>query len=244
MNKPRMILFDYGQTLANEQAFDGVKGTQAVLDHASENKYGCTAEQIQQTANEINKELGRFDRATRHLMQLEIPNQMFTAYLYESFGITLPLTHQEVDRLFWNAAAPAVPTEGIGEFLSFLTASGIRTGVISNISYSPDVVDERITGLLPQHSFEFIIATSAYIFRKPNRRIFDLALQKASLSPDEVWYIGDNYECDVVGARNAGMFPVWYRGASDLTHENREDVLTVPSWKELMELMRAEIPFI
>lgn len=31
MKKPKMILFDYGQTLVNEQAFDGVKGTEAVL---------------------------------------------------------------------------------------------------------------------------------------------------------------------------------------------------------------------
>ncbi len=27
-------------------------------------------------------------------------------------------------------------------------------------------------------------------FRKPNKRIFDLALEKAELQPDEVWYIG------------------------------------------------------
>lgn len=31
MKKPKMILFDYGQTLVNEQLFDGVKGTEAVL---------------------------------------------------------------------------------------------------------------------------------------------------------------------------------------------------------------------
>ena len=32
MTKPKMILFDYGQTLVNEAKFDGVKGTEAVLD--------------------------------------------------------------------------------------------------------------------------------------------------------------------------------------------------------------------
>ncbi|MDE7309455.1 MAG: HAD hydrolase-like protein [Lachnospiraceae bacterium] len=32
----------------------------------------------------------------------------------------------------------------------------------------------------------------------------------AQLKPEETWYIGDNYECDIVGARNAGLFPVWY----------------------------------
>ena len=31
MKLPEMILFDYGQTLVNEQKFDGIKGTEAVL---------------------------------------------------------------------------------------------------------------------------------------------------------------------------------------------------------------------
>lgn len=39
MKKPKMILFDYGQTLVNEQLFDGVKGTEAVLGYATKNKY-------------------------------------------------------------------------------------------------------------------------------------------------------------------------------------------------------------
>ena len=35
MNAPRMILFDYGQTLLCEQGFDGVAGTKAVLLYAT-----------------------------------------------------------------------------------------------------------------------------------------------------------------------------------------------------------------
>lgn len=84
MKKPKMILFDYGQTLVNEKPFDGVKGTEAVLKYATANKYNLSAEEIQREANAINKELGRFDPARRHLFQVEVPNHMFTKYLYES----------------------------------------------------------------------------------------------------------------------------------------------------------------
>lgn len=35
MEKPKMVLFDYGQTLVAEQKFDGVKGTEAVLQYAT-----------------------------------------------------------------------------------------------------------------------------------------------------------------------------------------------------------------
>ncbi len=237
MNLPQMILFDYGQTLANEMKFDGVKGTKAVMKYAAKNKYNRTAEEIQAAANSINKELGRFDPLKRHLFQVEVPNHTFTSYLYESLGIDIPLSNEEVDTIFWDAAAPAVPTEGIEQFLVFLKKQGIRTGVISNISYCKEAVNQRICSIVPNHEFEFILATSEYMFRKPNKRIFELALEKADLAPKDVWYIGDQYECDIVGARNAGIFPVWYTGAIDLPYNKKEDVLTVESWEALKDMM-------
>lgn len=238
MQKPKMILFDYGQTLVNEERFDGVKGTEAVLKYAVRNERGLTAEEIQAEANAINKELGRFDPARRHLLQAEVPTRMFTRYLYESLGIEIALKPEEIDRIFWDAAAPGKPTAGIELFLAFLRRQNIRSGVISNISYAGEVVEQRINNLIPDNDFSFIIATSEYMFRKPNPGIFRLALTKAHLSPEEVWYVGDQYECDVVGARNAGLFPVWYLGAIDLPYTEHEDVLTVESWEELMRRLK------
>ena len=183
MEKPKMVLFDYGQTLVAEQKFDGVKGTEAVLQYATKNKYHLTAEQVQAKADELNREAGRFDPEKRHLLQIEIPNTMFTPYLYESQGIEIALSSAEIDTVFWNAAAPGAPTEGIERFLEYLKDKGIRTGVISNISYDPSVVAERINRLLPENAFEFILTSSHFMFRKPNKRIFDLALEKAGLQP-------------------------------------------------------------
>lgn len=56
-----MILFDYGQTLVCEEKFDGIKGTEAVLQYATRNKYNKTAAEIQEAADAVNRELGRFD---------------------------------------------------------------------------------------------------------------------------------------------------------------------------------------
>lgn len=75
MKMPRMVLFDYGQTLIAEQKFDGVKGTEAVLQYAARNKYHLSAEQVLAKANEIKQEFGRSDAEKRHLFQIEIPNE-------------------------------------------------------------------------------------------------------------------------------------------------------------------------
>lgn len=235
MKMPKMILFDYGQTLIAEQKFDGVKGTEAVLRYATKNKYDLSAEQVREKANTINEELGRFDPQKRHLVQIEVPNTMFNPYLYESQGIEIPLSSEEIDTIFWDAAAPGKPTEGMKDFLEYLKNNGIRTGVISNIAYAESVVAERINRLLPENDFEFIITSSNYMFRKPNKRIFDLALEKAGLAPEDVWYIGDQYECDIKGALSAGLFPVWYVGAIDLPYTEDRNILTVKSWTELMQ---------
>ena len=235
LSKPKMILFDYGQTLIAEERFDGVKGSKAVLHYASKNKYGLTPEQVQQEANAINKELRRFDPATRAQNTVEIPNYMFTSYLYESLGIKIDLSSDEMDRIFWDAASPGKPTDGVTEFLGYLWGNGIRTAVLSNITYSGAVVSERINRLIPNNQFEFILATSEYLFRKPHPRIFRLALEKAELNPEDVWYIGDNYACDIMGAREAGIFPIWYKGAVDFAQDDYDDVLKIMRWSELQD---------
>ena len=163
---------------------------------------------------------------------------MFTKYLYESQGIEITLSPEEIDSVFWDAAAPGKPTEGIREFLTFLKENRIRTGVISNITYCGNAVSKRINDCIPDNNFELIIATSEYMYRKPNKHIFELALEKAELQPEEVWYIGDQYQCDIDGAGAAGLFPVWYIGTIDMKYEPKEDILTIEHWKELIDLIK------
>ena len=58
MNRPKMIIFDYGQTLVNEKSFDGLKGTRAVLREATRNLNNISAEEIQAMANKLYEEIG------------------------------------------------------------------------------------------------------------------------------------------------------------------------------------------
>lgn len=214
MKKPKMILFDYGQTLINEHPFDAIRGTQAVLDNCVYNPNNLTAEEIQNFADELNNEMGRFSPET----SLEIHNHQFQKYLYEYFRITLKASHYELETTFWNAAAHGTPTENIYKLLDYIISESIRVGIISNISFSGEALHNRINEFFPNNKFEFILATSEYVFRKPHKRIYELALRKADLKPEEVWYCGDNAVCDVDGAKNMGIMPVWYLGAlEDIT---------------------------
>ena len=52
------------------------------------------------------------------------------------------------------------------------------------------------------------MTSSDYIMRKPNRILFDIALQKSGLCTDEIWYCVDNSLADIEGASQVGMYPV------------------------------------
>lgn len=131
MKKPKMILFDYGQTLISESGYDPEKGTAAVMQYAVGNKHCRSAKEVQAEADAVRAELGRSDPRNRHMFNVEIPNHMFNAYLYQSVGVELSLTAPEIDRVFWDAASPGKPTDGIEDFLAFLKK------MISSLSLLP-----------------------------------------------------------------------------------------------------------
>ena len=56
---PEMVIFDYGQTLADEGDYDAVRGNRAVLSMAVKNPRGITAEQLQEFADELTKDMER-----------------------------------------------------------------------------------------------------------------------------------------------------------------------------------------
>jgi putative hydrolase of the HAD superfamily len=238
--KPEMILFDYGQTLIAEDKFDPIKGNQALLNYATKNPNHVTPEQVQELADTLSKEtMDAFNTTDRNYQKLELTFHAFNNYLYEYLGIEFSLTPQEREWLFWSNAAPGTPTEGIEPVLEYLHQSGIRTAVVSNMTYSAQLLRRRIDALLPQHYFEFIMTSSDYMFRKPHIRIFELALKKASLPADKVWFCGDNLCCDIEGAYQAGMKPLWYPTYLDTDNGFQTDVpfTRIDDWKQLLELV-------
>lgn len=241
MNKPKMIMFDYGQTLIAESTFDGVAGTKAVLKHAIKNPYQISAKDLQGFAKSLNRDIGRYDPDVRKSPYIEVHNHLFQNYLYQYYDIEIGLTQEELEKVFWDGSTEKKLTNNIEALLKYLSENGIRTAVISNISFSGKALEERIRTMLPNNEFEFILATSEYVFRKPHNRIFELALRKAKLDARDVWYCGDNAYYDVEGASNAGIYPVWYRGAMESQNKLTPEMecLTIEDWAELIEYLKS-----
>jgi putative hydrolase of the HAD superfamily len=89
--------------------------------------------------------------------------------------------------------------------LEELRRLGYRLAVISN-------ADGRVESLLEsldlRPHFEFVIDSRLVGVEKPDPRIFRMGVERLGVEPHEAVYVGDIYEIDVVGARNAGLHPI------------------------------------
>jgi len=236
---PKMIIFDYGHTLLYEPGYNTLNGELALFQYIKHNPNIITPEQ----ANDFVKEICREFEPARKL-GYEIHEHTILRYKCERLGLRYTVPFDEAERILWNNISPGAVMPGAEEMLDFLAAKQIRTAVISNIMFSERALADRINRLLPRNQFEFIVTSSEYAIRKPNPRLFKLALHKAGLDAKDVWYCGDDPQKDVDGASQAGIFPVWYDNDTDQAHSGhannispKSDHLHIHEWSEMTVLL-------
>ena len=89
--------------------------------------------------------------------------------------------------------------------------------------------------------FDSIVISSDYGFRKPDPRLFHIALAAMDARPEESVYIGNKYETDLLGAHDAGL------AMAGLIHQSEEDRKTYgtdPQPDFVLESLRAAYNFI
>ena len=94
-----------------------------------------------------------------------------------------------------------------GDVLNHLVRLGYKLGVVSNWdeSLEPICADLGLTRF-----FDAIVASQVVGFAKPDRRIFEIALQQLNVEKANTFHVGDSYHTDVIGPRNAGITPILF----------------------------------
>ncbi len=82
-----------------------------------------------------------------------------------------------------------------------------RLGLLSNGNTSADAL-----GIGDLISFA-VFAEDHGGIEKPDKRLFDVAVEQARCPAGRIVHVGDSWENDVVGAANAGLQPVWLNRA-------------------------------
>ena len=144
-----------------------------------------------------------------------------TGLTYKDAGVDIDAQDEALDRIkgfLKSTRTPGVLAD-LGSFgglfepnlsgtLKSLKESGIKLGIVSNTFVNGCSLNRHlaIEGLLDH--FDIKIYSYNYTFRKPDKRIFDLASEQINVNPANTLFVGDRVDNDVKGALKAGMIPV------------------------------------
>jgi HAD superfamily hydrolase (TIGR01509 family) len=108
-----------------------------------------------------------------------------------------------VDRQYASTLDAAVLRPDCLETLRSLRERGLRTQLVSNID------DEQLDGLVERLGLAELLdawtSSESAGSCKPDRRIYQVALDAAGCAADEVLFVGDTVDHDIVGPRAQGM---------------------------------------
>src|SRR5262249_49673819 len=92
---------------------------------------------------------------------------------------------------------------GVVETLAELKGRGLHLGIVSNIDEADLQHWIDVAGL--RSSFGSLLSSGAAGSCKPDRRIYELALERAGCAAGDALFVGDSLPQDIAGANRLGM---------------------------------------
>jgi putative hydrolase of the HAD superfamily len=231
MRRPEAILFDLWGTLIDSVAFDPGLGN-AVLLAQSENPRGTTLEELRELGRRlVTATIPREEQAA-----LEFTQVALFQILSDALGLRFRMPLPDLEWEFWNASLTVSLRPGVVEMLERLRGRGIRSCIISNSSFQAATIQKELARQGILRFFEFVVSSADYGIRKPDALIFEAALRRMGVPCDRAWFAGDNVGYDIIGARQAGLFPVAYNPHAPVP-ESIAEYAAISHWSELADLV-------
>ncbi|SHN10703.1 HAD family hydrolase [Gracilibacillus kekensis] len=104
----------------------------------------------------------------------------------------------------------------IKELLSILKQKGTQLAILTNGEEQHQTMKIKQLELHKWIPEENIFISGSHGIAKPNKEIFDIVTDKLKCDPVETVYIGDSFEKDIIGAKQAGWQAIW------MNHRNRK----------------------
>jgi FMN phosphatase YigB (HAD superfamily) len=99
--------------------------------------------------------------------------------------------------------------EGAFEILKAMRKGGCKVAMIANADSTSARNIIKATNL--EDYFDVIVISEEVGIEKPDRRIFQLALDKLGVKAENVVMVGNRIDADIVGANRMDMKSVWFK---------------------------------
>lgn len=81
--------------------------------------------------------------------------------------------------------------------------------------------------------FKSIVVGGESQYPKPHPSIFEKSMKELECKPEEMIFLGDNLEADIIGAKNCGIRAIWINQYQLPNHDNHEEIETIESLLEM-----------
>lgn len=149
----------------------------------------------------------------------------------------LLLNHMLNKRMRTKAECFRLVQPGVVDMMDTLRQSGIKLSLLSNCS-SEEVTVIRQSILFPY--FDEVILSYEAGVSKPDKKIYQIALGKLNLAPDECLYVGDGGNNELEGAANAGIPAVqakWYTNCYPNPRESKKEFMIAEQPADIIKLL-------
>lgn len=196
MKRYQAILFDLDDTL-----LDRNKAIEKMFSIILEKCYG---EADPSTKKEMLGQFKKYDHKSYGINnKIKVLESLFDEYSPKN-----RLPSQDIMD-FWNHRFPgcfSIQQETI-ELINEIKKHA-KVGMITNGTSQRQM--QKIVNTHLDNYFETIVISDEVGISKPDKRIFDLALNKLDIQPKNAIFVGDNIEKDIGGCQNANINGIWF----------------------------------
>ena len=203
-----ILIFDFFETLLNSRSMDFNRGLKVFWETYYRDR--CSFEEMKSYGEELFGEL-----ILKHNEGLEFPFVKEELPLYaEKFGGDVVSLSIEEEADFLMRCNDFELEQGTEEFLIKCSQKDIPMYVLSNSGFRGDALMLILKRFGIGKYFRKLWSSAEFGRIKPDREFFELAISTAlSENPndkrEDIIFVGDMYDADVIGAHNAGIKAAW-----------------------------------
>lgn len=235
INNIKHIFFDLDRTL-----WDFEKNTTNVLYHIYENtpelkNIGSKFQFVKRYKSNNNLCWSAYYRGKISKEQLRLKRFQLTLENYYINNVKLAITLNE--KYVDLGPKQTGLLSNTNEVLEYLKSKKYTLHIITN-GFTESQLKKLETNNISKY-FDTITCSDEVGHHKPDKKIFEIALNKANANNKESVYIGDNFHVDVKGAKNANITPIYFNPKEKKSFSKNSEYYTINNLIELKQIFNS-----
>lgn len=245
MRRVRAVVFDYGHTLvdfsrAEENLLDCYESVRGMLETQATARAPEAEQLIRHVSNRVEA-LVEDSYSRRELEELDIIDLFDAALRSMGLSVAPEVSRQIVEAEHRAVLSHLTVSRNHLDTLRTLREHGVKTGLVSNAHFLPELMREDIERLgIAEHNDDAVFSAEVGV-RKPHPAIFMKVLDALDVAPRDAFFVGDRIADDVHGAQRLGMTGVLtqeFRAEDPAEHEQQPDYVV----QRLPEVLAIVLP--